>query len=50
MPVVDAVCMASFNAARVYGLKGVGAIAPGYKAEIVLLDDWKQVHVHARCV
>ena len=47
MPVVDAVCMASFNAARVYGLKGVGAIAPGYKADIVLLDDWKQVHVHA---
>ena len=42
--------MASFNAARVYGLKGVGAIAPGYKADIVLLDDWKQVQVHARCV
>lgn len=47
MPVVDAICMASYNAARVYGLKGVGAIAPGYRADIVLLDDWKQVHVHA---
>lgn len=46
MPVVDAICMASYNAARVYGLKGVGAIAPGYRADIVLLDDWKQVHVH----
>lgn len=47
MPVVDAICMASYNAARVYGLKGVGAIAPGCRADIVLLDDWKQVHVHA---
>ena len=47
MPVVDAICMASYNAARVYGLKGVGAIAPGYRADIVLLDDWKEVHVHA---
>lgn len=47
IPVVDAICMASYNAARVYGLKGVGAIAPGYRADIVLLDDWKQVHVHA---
>lgn len=47
VPVVDAICMASYNAARVYGLKGVGAIAPGYRADIVLLDDWKQVHVHA---
>ena len=47
MPVVDAICMASYNAARVYGGKGVGAIAPGYRADIVLLDDWKQVHVHA---
>ena len=47
MPVVDAICMASYNAARVYGLKGVGAIAPGYRADIVLLDDWKQVHLHA---
>ena len=47
MPVVDAICMASYNAARVYGLKGVGAIAPGYRADIVLLDDWKQVYVHA---
>ena len=48
MPVVDAICMASYNAARVYGLKGVGAIAPGYRADIVLLDDWKQVHVQQK--
>ena len=47
IPEVDAVWMGRFNAAGLYGLKGVGAIAPGYIADIVLLDDWKQVHVLA---
>ncbi len=47
MSAVDAICMASFYAARVYGLKGVGAIAPGYKADIAILDDLKEINVHA---
>ena len=34
-----AVAMATLNAAECYGLKGVGAIAPGYRADIVVLDD-----------
>lgn len=35
----DALCMASFHAAQCYGLKGRGAIAPHYHADIVLFDD-----------
>lgn len=36
---IDAIKMASYNAARAYGIRGVGAIAPGYKADMVLLED-----------
>ncbi|GAB1483225.1 adenine deaminase [Treponema sp.] len=35
---LDALGMASINAARHYGLRSSGAIAPGYKADFVLLD------------
>lgn len=38
---IDAIKMASYNAARAYGIRGVGAIAPGYKADMVLLEDLK---------
>ncbi len=31
---------ASFSTARHYGLKSVGAIAPGYRADLVLLNDF----------
>lgn len=41
MPSVEAVRMASYNAARSYGLKNVGAIAPGYKGDMVLFEDLK---------
>lgn len=42
---IDAIKMASYNAARAYGIRGVGAIAPGYKADIVLLEDLKDFKV-----
>lgn len=42
---IDAVKMASYNAARAYGIRGVGAIAPGYKADMVLLEDLKDFKV-----
>lgn len=42
---VEAVRMASYNAARAYGLKGIGAIAPGYTAEMVLFKDLKDFEV-----
>lgn len=36
---VTAVQMATLNAAECYGLKDRGAIAPGYKADLIILDD-----------
>lgn len=36
---VTAVRMATLNAAECYGLVGKGAIAPGYQADFVLVDD-----------
>ena len=42
---IDAIKMASYNAARAYGIRGVGAIAPGYKADMVLLEDLKDFTV-----
>lgn len=35
----DALVMASWNPARFHGLPGLGAIAPGYQADLVVLDD-----------
>lgn len=42
---VDAVCMASCNAARAYGINDMGAIAPGYRATMVLFDDLEEFSV-----
>lgn len=39
---VQAVQMATINAAEAYGLTGYGAIAPGYRADLVLFDDLKE--------
>jgi adenine deaminase len=36
---VDAVTIASLNAAECYGLRGKGAIAPGYDADILITGD-----------
>jgi adenine deaminase len=35
---IRAIKMASINAARAYGFRDIGAIAPGYRADIVVLD------------
>jgi adenine deaminase len=35
----DALVMACFNAAQWHGLRDFGAVAPGYQADLVLLDD-----------
>lgn len=43
---VTAVRMATLNAAECFGLHDRGAIAPGYRADIVLLDDLKDFHVN----
>lgn len=41
-----AIQMASLNAAECFGLTGKGAIAPGYEADFLLLDDLNSVSVH----
>ena len=37
--VIKAIQMASINTAEYFGLKNLGAIAPGYKADMLLLDN-----------
>lgn len=43
---ITAIRMATLNAAECFGLKDRGAIAPGYRADIVLLDDLKDFSVN----
>lgn len=38
MDTVTAFTMGCYNAAKLYGLKGIGAIAPGYIADLVIMD------------
>jgi len=42
---IRAYIMASFNAAECYDLKDRGAIAPGYKADLVLFEDLKGLNI-----
>ena len=42
---VRAVRMATWNAADYWGLEGTGAVAPGYRADLVVLDDLPRVRV-----
>lgn len=46
LDVMTAVRMATLNAAECFGLKDRGALAPGYRADIVLFDDLKEFHVN----
>ena len=39
VPAAKAYKLASYNAARYYGLPGLGAIGAGYRADLLLLDD-----------
>lgn len=42
---VTAIQMVTLNAAEFFNLKGYGAIAPGYKANLVILDDLEKVKI-----
>lgn len=44
---ITAIRMATINAARYFGLTGMGAAAPGYKADLVVLKDLKSLSVEA---
>lgn len=41
-----AIQMASINTARYFGLRRRGAVAPGYRADFVLLDDLQNFAIH----
>lgn len=45
MEPVRAIRMATLNAARAYGMKDRGAVAPGYRADLVVLDDLGSISV-----
>lgn len=42
---IKAYTMASFNAANCYGLRDRGAVAPGYKADIVIFEDLEKFKI-----
>ena len=43
---VTGIQMATYNAARCFGIKDMGAVAPGYRADLLILDDLESVAVH----
>lgn len=42
---ITAIQMASINAAEYFGLRDIGAVAPGYKADILVLDDLDTIDI-----
>jgi adenine deaminase len=44
-PAVTAIRMAAIQAAQCFGLRFVGAVAPGYRADLLVLDDLDRVEV-----
>ena len=42
---VEAICMATLYPARIYNLRHKGALAPGYDADLVVLDSLEQVEI-----
>ncbi len=52
---ITAIQMATLNAAECFGLRHVGAVAPGYQADLLLLDNLNDVSIHqvykkGRCI
>jgi adenine deaminase len=46
IPPIKAIKMATINPAICYGLKRLGAIAPGYQADFIILDDLERINVN----
>ncbi|MBI4676707.1 MAG: adenine deaminase, partial [Elusimicrobia bacterium] len=42
---IRAIQMASINAAEYFGLKDLGAVAPGYRADLIVFDDLKRLNI-----
>lgn len=47
VPPIKAIKMGTYNTAVVYGLSKLGAVAPGYLADVVVLDNLLEVTVHS---
>lgn len=45
LPIYDVLRMASLNAARCYGLSRVGAVAPGYRADLLVISDLQRFSI-----
>lgn len=45
VPIIEAYCMASYYCAKHFQLHHLGAIAPGYQADFVILNDIKTVEI-----
>jgi len=45
LPPIRAIQMASINTARYFGLNDIGAIAPGFRADFILLDDLESFRI-----
>jgi adenine deaminase len=45
LPPVTAIQMATINTAEYFGLRTIGAVAPGYRADLVVLDDLETLQV-----
>lgn len=42
---IEAICMATINAAQCYRLKRLGAVAPGYSADLIILNSLQDFNV-----
>lgn len=42
---IDAIKMASLNSAEIYGLKDKGAVAPNYRADLVVIDNLEDFNI-----
>jgi len=42
---IRAIQMASINTAEYFGLKDLGAVAPGYKADLIVFDDFRKLRI-----
>ena len=43
---ITAIQMVTLNPAECFGLRNIGAVAPGYQADFLLLDDLKNISIH----
>ena len=46
MDPIDAICMATINSAKCYGLRRLGAVATGYQADLLVLDDIENMTIY----